>query len=161
MPTFPDCFRDRAFEKLWQNYTLTIHLWNSKLYPHGKWWYVKELKNTQSDTRSKSHVPRVSRYATACGSLDGLPVTPKILFVRTVLDESVGINRRRYHTSHLCAGFIFEFLGQLNSFENSSIFDSGPITLNFGGLWVSFSIWRVTVSDVMEEHQICEQFPHD
>lgn len=48
--------------------------------------------------------------------------------------ESVGIDRRRYHTSHLCAGFIFESLGQLNSVANSGRFESGPITLYLGGL---------------------------
>jgi len=53
---------------------------------------------------------------------------------RTVLEELVKINKRRYHTSHLCTGFIVEFLGQSNSFANSGKFESDPITLYLGGL---------------------------
>lgn len=39
----------------------------------------------------------------------------------------------RYQTSHFDSGFILEPVGQLNSVENSTMFDRGPITLYFGG----------------------------
>jgi len=79
---------------------------------------------------------RIFRYTMTHGSLDGFPMMPKVQSssIEFILDESVRINKRRYHTSHLYTGFIFEFLGQLNSVANSGRFESGPITLYLGGL---------------------------
>lgn len=57
-----------------------------------------------------------------------------------------------HHTSHLFFGFIFDALGQENSWENSGRFDSGPITRNRAGEWGSFSICKFVASSVLEEH---------
>lgn len=60
-----------------------------------------------------------------------------------------------YQTSHLLSGFIGEFAGHLNSFENACKFDNGPMTRNLGGACGSFSICRFVVSSVTAEHQTC------
>lgn len=46
-----------------------------------------------------------------------------------------------------------EFVGHENSLENSLRFAIDPMTLNRGGEWESFSICRLVVSSVTEEHQ--------
>lgn len=57
-----------------------------------------------------------------------------------------------YQTSHFSLGFIFEPSGQLNSSANSGRFDKEPMTRKFGGECGSFSIWRLIVSSVTDEH---------
>lgn len=120
-------------------------------------------KNAQSDARGKF---RVLRRVYVSPSLTQRHVESRERSRTTALEIklkpnlnhqwiSLKENTRRYHTSHLWTGFIFESLGQLNSIVNSGRFESGPITLYLGGLWESFSIWRVIASDVIAEHQTC------
>lgn len=61
-----------------------------------------------------------------------------------------------HHISHLLVGFIGDPNLHWNSSENSSKFDNGPMTRNFGGEWGSFSICKFVVSSVTAEHQTYE-----
>lgn len=59
-----------------------------------------------------------------------------------------------YQTAHFFLGFIFEPRGQLKSFENSSMLESGPRTRNLPGLWKPVVMRSFIASGLYLLHQV-------
>jgi len=58
-----------------------------------------------------------------------------------------------HQTEHLCAGFIFDPRGQLNSLAKSSLFCRVPMTLNLPGAWLLVMINLLSAWSRYFEHQ--------